>query len=675
MALRKWVLSQVDKDAAAQLAEACDLNPFLALLLVERGITEPEQALSFFAGDEMDDPFSLIDMDIAVERIVTALDNGERIMIYGDYDVDGITSTVLLYSYLQQQGARVEYRLPTREADGYGLHKGLIDEFADKKIDLLITVDNGITAVEEIAYAASLGIDVVVTDHHQPQAVLPKAVAVVDPHRVDCPSGCANYAGVGIVFLLVCALEGDDTTVLEEYGDLLALGMLADVMPLIGTVRGLVRRGLEVLNHLRRPGIRALAQVAGVLDKDLTATRVVFTLAPRLNATGRMQDPSLAAQLLLEKDYERAVQLAEAVQDCNVQRQTTEAHILQEIEDDLQAHPEKTADRVLVLAGGNWHVGVIGILAARLTERYGKPTVLLSIDGETANGSGRSIAGFSLFDALAACADTLTGFGGHELAAGIHLPVVNISAFREKINAYAAVKYPQMPFPTMEISLKLRPASVGVEMLGALAALEPLGNGNPAPVFGLFDMRLDNITPIGGDKHLRLSFSKGNTRLSVLKFHFSYKDCPLRCGDFFHLAVSLERNVYKGVVTTTILLKDMRHADTDESVLLDTARRFDAIMRRETKDAGEELLLSREEMGTLYRYLVRRKEFIGTLEQLHHLLDRPGMSMLALRVLIEIWREAGLCSVKDAGEVLQITVLPTDGKSDLTLTPLWQFLK
>ncbi len=675
MALRKWILPELNTDAAAALSEACEINPFLALLLTTRGITDQDEAYAFLLGEDADDPFSFADMDIAVERITRALDTGERIMIYGDYDVDGITAATLLYSYLKKQGGKVLYRLPTREGDGYGLHKALIDEFAEQQIDLVVTVDNGISAVEEIAYASEKGVDVVVTDHHQPRETLPAAVAVVDPHRADCPSGCVNYAGVGVAYMLACALEGDPDVIMEEYGDLVALGMLADVMPLTGTVRGLVRRGLDVMNHLRRPGLKVLAEFAGLLDKELTATRVVFSIAPRLNAAGRMSDPLVAAQLLLEEDPTRAAELAQTVQDCNTARQTAETQILKTIEAELQAHPERLAERVLVIEGENWHVGVIGILAARLTERYGKPTILLSVTNGIAKGSGRSIKGFSLFDALSASADTLTTFGGHELAAGLTLQPENIAAFREKINTYAAHTYPEMPIPTLRIDFKLRPAGVDVEKLAMIAALEPLGTGNPAPVFGLFGMRLDNITPIGGGKHLRLSFSKGDTRLSVLKFHTEYADFPVACGGVFDLAVSLEKNVYKGVVSPTILLKDMRYADTDETLLLDTARRFDAIMRRETADKGAKLLPPREQMGKLYRYLVSHQGFKGSLEQLYHILEEPTFSMLSIRILIEIWREAGLCTVNDTGDMLHISLLPSDGKSDLTATPLWQYLK
>ncbi len=674
MAIRKWLLPKLDTDAAAALAEACEINPFLAILLTTRGIVDPDEAYAFLLGEEMDDPFSFADMDAAVERIGLALDNGERIMVYGDYDVDGITSTALLYSYLKRQGANVQYRLPTREGDGYGLHMGLIDEFAEKDIQLVITVDNGVTAVEEIAYAAQKGIDVVVTDHHQPKEELPAAVAVVDPHRADCQSGCVNYAGVGVAFMLVCALEGDADSVMEEYGDLLALGMLADVMPLVGTTRNLVRRGLAVMNHLRRPGLRALAQLAGLSDKELTATRVVFSIAPRLNAAGRIADPIIAAQLLLEEDAAQAERLAQQVHDCNTARQTAETQILKCIEEDLIAHPEKLADRVLVIEGNDWPAGVIGILAARLTERYGKPSILLSVTDGIARGSGRSIEGFSLFDALCACADDLVTFGGHELAAGLSVLPGNIETFRKKINAYAKETHPQMPVPTLRVDFKLRPAGVDVEKLAMIAAMEPFGAGNPAPVFGLYGMRLDNITPIGNGKHLRLSFSKGETRLNVLKFHTEYQDFPISCGGVFDLAVTLEKNVYKGVVSPTILLKDMRYADTNEDDLLQTAQQFDALMRRETVDS-DDLLPSREQMGLMYRYLASKNGFKGTLEQLHHILEQPQFSMLSIRVLIEIWREAGLIAVHDFGEILQITVLPSDGKSDLTQTPMWQHLK
>jgi len=675
MAIRKWILPKLDTEVAATIAEECEINPFLALLLTTRGIKTADDAFAFLLGNDADDPFSFTDMDAAVERIGRAVDEGEKIMVYGDYDVDGITATALLYSYLKAQGADVSYRLPTREGDGYGLHKGVIDEFAAQDVSLVVTVDNGITANDEVEYAAEKGIDVVITDHHQPQDTLPNAVAVVDPHRTDCQSGCINYAGVGVAYMLVCALDGDSDAVMEKYGDLVALGTLADVMPLTGTTRSLVRNGLQVMNHLRRPGLKALAEISGMLDKELTASRVVFTLAPRLNAAGRMHDPLIAVQLLLESDYDTARTLAEKIQACNVERQTVESSILKQIEQRVRENPCETAARVLVVEGEDWPVGVIGILAARLTERYGKPAVVLSVKDGIAKGSGRSISGFSLFDAFSAVSDTAITFGGHELAAGITLKAENVAEFKERINTYAAQRFEEMPIAELKLDIKLRPSGIDVEKLMLLSLLEPLGAGNPVPQFGLFGMRLDNITPIGNGKHLRLSFSKGDARLSVLKFNTTYAEFPLTCGDVFDLVVMLEKNVYKGVITPTILLKDIRYIDTDEAELIAAQRRFEAIMRRETRDEGEKILPTREQMAELYRFLTKRTAFVGTLEQMHHLLNDADFPLLTMRLLLEIWREAKLINIDDFGDTLHISLLPSAEKRDLTATALWQFLK
>ncbi len=674
MAIKKWILPTLDADVAAKLAEECEINPFLALLLTTRGITEPEEAYAFLTAEEREDPFSFADMDAAVERITAALDTGERIAVYGDYDVDGITATALLYDYLKQRGGDVIYALPTREGGGYGLHTETVDAFYQQGVRLIITVDNGITAVDEVAYAASLGIDTVVTDHHKPQGQLPCAVAVVDPHRADCMSGCVNYAGVGVAFMLVCALEGDYDAVMESYGDLVALGTLADVMPLTGSTRGLVRDGLYRMGYLHRVGLRALVQEAGLIDKELTATRVVFALSPRLNAAGRVGDPDIAVRLLLEQNLETAKQLAEQIGNCNTTRQAQETQVFKAIEQRLRENPAILADRVLVLEGDDWPIGIIGILAARLTERYGKPTLLLSVKDGVAKGSGRSIEGFSLFDALENVREHLIAFGGHALAAGVTLSPENIAAFRAAINAYAATTYPEMPVPTLRLDFKLRPTGIDAEKLAMIAALEPFGNGNPAPVFGLFGMRLDNITPIGNGKHLRLSFSKGDVRVSVLKFHTEYADFPATCGALFNLAVVLEKNVYKGAVSVSVLLKDIQYADTDQQAVIDAARQYDALCRKETKAAGADLIPPRPLMAKLYRYLCSRKTFVGSIEQLQHILEEPNFSFLSIRVMIEIWRQAGLLEVTDNGDNLHITVIPADNKMDLTATKMWQYL-
>lgn len=678
MSIKRWVSLPLDKDAAAQLSEDCGAHPFLALLLNTRGITSAEDAAEFLYGTELnEDPFSLADMDLAVERVQRAIDGGERIAVFGDYDADGVTATVLLYSYLSSRGADVFYQLPEREGDGYGLHRPTIDRLAEEGARLIITVDNGIAAVDEVDYAREKGIDVVVTDHHQPQEVLPRAVAVVDPHRADCESAFKEYAGVGVAFLLACALEGDMDTVLEEYADLVALGTLADVVSLSGANRVLVRRGLECINHRERPGLRALAEAAGAGGKTLTATGTVFTLAPRINASGRMASPEYAARLLLCQSDEEAAALAEQVQALNVERQSVEAAILAEILGKLEKEPERLLDRVLVVEGKNWHPGVVGIIAARLLERFGKPCIVLSVreDG-MARGSGRSIRGFSLFEALTACSDVLTAFGGHELAAGASLKAEDIPRLRERINAYAAQRFAFMPVPELTIDIRLRPSQVSVDKLPLLEALEPCGAGNPAPVFALMHMQLDAISPIGGGKHLRLSVSRDGTRLTVMRFRQTADAFPVACGTRLNLAVSMERNEYNGMVSVSLIAKDIRIDGADQEQLVEGMQLYEKLMRGEPLTAHEVRLLlpSREETAALYRYLRQHPRFTGTLEQLAFAAPEAG-GPARVRVSLEALGQAQLLETADDGEFLSVRLLPVQGKADLQATPVMRRLQ
>lgn len=676
MGIKRWVLPPLDKETAAQLAEDCEINPFLALLLVTRGITDPESAADFLLGGEIaDDPFGFADMDAAVERIGRALDQRETMVVYGDYDADGVTSTALLYTYLREKGADVSYYIPDREKEGYGLHKESIDALHQQGVKLIITVDNGIAAVEEVAYAAALGIDVVVTDHHQPQETLPPAVAVVDPHRPDCGSAFKDYAGVGVTFKLACALEGDAAPVLERFGDLVAIGTLGDVMPLYGENRALVRAGMRILNEKKRPGLTALAKAAGVEGKELSSANVVFTLVPRINAAGRMSSPGQAARLLLTSQPEVAETLAEEIQQCNVLRQTTEGGILKEVMERLQREPRLLADRVLVIEGEGWHPGVVGIIAARVLERYGKPCILISVRDGEAKGSGRSVKGFSLFNAISACADLLTHFGGHELAAGVGLSAGDVPAFREKINHYAAERYPLMPVPELRLDFKLRPSQVDVEKLNLLKALEPVGAGNPSPVFGLFQMRLDNVTPLSGGKHVRMSVSRDDVRLSVLKFGTPYAEFPFECGQVLNLAVTLERNEYRGVVSPTVLAKEIRAAELDQEELILAMQQFDGILREETApEQAAAFMPERTELERVYRYLRGKKEWSGALEQLCYFLEQPRISYIRLRVALETLRQAGLIGLTDSGDSLKLTLLPVAGKVNLEETPILQYL-
>ncbi|MDD2362592.1 MAG: single-stranded-DNA-specific exonuclease RecJ [Oscillospiraceae bacterium] len=677
MSIRRWVLPPLDKEAAALLAEECEINPFLALMLVIRGKADAQSVSEFLLGSDItDDPFAFADMDIAVERLQRAIDNHEMIAVYGDYDADGITATVLLYSYLREKGADAVYYIPERENEGYGLHNESIDKLQKQGVRLIVTVDNGISSADEIEYASKFGIEVIVTDHHQPPNELPRAVAVINPHREDCGSEFKDYAGVGVAFKLVCAMEGDTETVLEKYGDLVAIGTLGDVMPLTGENRGLVKAGLQIINQGGRPGIQALRNVAGVGGRDVNSVSAVFSLVPRLNAAGRMESPDIAARLLMTTQEDIADSLAAQVQECNINRRLIECDILKQIDERLQNNPEISADRVIVIDGENWHTGIIGIIAARMVESCGKPCIIISTKDGEGKGSGRSIKGFSLYDAVSACSDMLSRFGGHETAAGLSLPEGKIQAFRKRINLVAAQLYPQMPVPELYIDLKLRPSQVDVEKLNLIAALEPFGEGNPQPVFGLFGMKLDNIMPMGQGKHLRLSVSRDGVRLSVVRFNTAYNDFPFECGQQVNLVVTIERNEYKGVVTPSLFLKDIRRTGMQQEELIGASRAFDNVIRRDaiTPEQAAEYIPDRAQLERTYKFVRKNKVWIGSLDQLCWFLKEPEIPYIRLRLSLEILYQAGLISFKEKGDTLEIKLLPAGGKVDITKTPILKYL-
>ena len=675
MQIRRWNEKKPNTELAAELAELCEIHPFLSLMLTARGWDTPEQVYAFLIGqDEEVDPFAYVDMDRAVERIQRAIDEKQRVLVYGDYDTDGITATVLLYTYLKQAGVDVLYRLPLRE-EGYGLHAESIEWAAEHGVQLIVTVDTGVTAVDEVALAAEHGIDVVVTDHHQPASVLPAAVAVVDPHREDCESHFKDLAGVGVAFMLVCALSGDGERVFAECGDLLALGTLADMMPLDGLNRDLMRRCLTILNESKRPGLVALRRLCGIEDKPVSSSSVSYCLAPRLNAAGRVADPDISAQLLLSSSVDEALSVAQKLQEINTARQEATAVIAAQVESRLEQHPEWLFERVLVVSGENWHAGLLGVVAARLMERYGKPVVVLSVgDDGVAHGSCRSLDGFSIYEAITACAEYTMLFGGHDMATGVTLAADQIDAFRAALNAYAAETCPQMPVSALNLTVRLRPDQINAEKLALLQVLEPFGLGNPVPLFGLYRMRLDNITAMGNGKHLRLSLSRDGVRISAVKFQTMPEEFPIPCGAVVNCVVSLDKNEYRGNTTVSVRVVDISYADTDREQMLADMRTFDDVLRGEAHPAPETVLATREQLARLYNMLRACKEWNGTPEQLCHALGDGAPTCLQTLVALEIWRQAGLVRWYDKGERMRITICPVEGKADLTATPLWQYI-
>lgn len=652
MSRKKWTVKNFDKETATMIAEELNVSPYAALLASARGIKTVDEAREFFSFAESIavDPFDFPDMYKAVKRIKTALENFERIAVYGDYDADGVTATALLYSYLEMQGADVVYAVPNRHTEGYGLSYNAIDNLSRMGAKLIITVDNGISAVEEAEYIRQLEMDLIVTDHHLPSDVLPDAVAVVDPHRQDCILPFKDYAGVGVAYKLICALEGEENEVTDSFLDLAAIGTIADVMPLHGENRSIVRRGTALINDSDRLGIQALIEVAGLDGKPIKSGTVAFGLSPRINAAGRIGSADRAIKLLLTEDYDEANDLANEINDDNVLRQQTEQEILNQAVEQIDENPTWKYDRVLVVCGDGWHDGVIGIVASRLVEKYGKPTVVITVDGATAKGSGRSIDGFSLYDALCACDSALDHYGGHTLAAGLSLDADKIDAFRKAINDYADKT--EFPDPVQNIDFKINPSCVNVELLDVIELLEPFGAGNPQPVFGLYNMTLTDITPIGSGKHLRLALRRGETMLNAVLFRMTQLDFPFVVRDVVDVAATFDSNEYLGQIRLNILVRNIKLHDMDEDVLFAGMRQFNSIMHGENGSYSS-ALPDREFIARVYKFVRGNGKW------------RYDNEMLCKRLGLSAQEYAKVSVAVEA--LLELGTLVYDGDGNLTL--------
>lgn len=674
MILRKWEVRPLDKERAAAFAQTYGVPFFLAMLMNIRGFDDAAHLREFLGeGEPLSDPFLLKDMDKAAARITRAVDNMEKIAVYGDYDADGVTSTAMLYSYLETRGADVIFYIPQREGEGYGMNIGAVEYLKEQGVSLIVTVDNGISSVQEVARANELGIDVVVTDHHRPQEILPDAVAVVDAYRPDDTSPYKHFSGVGIAFKLLMALEdgaGDVEDLLEAYSDLAAIGTIGDIVPLTGENRTLIRAGLERLSQSDRPGVQALLENAGIAGKALTSTNVAFTLVPRINATGRMGAPERAVRLLISGYEEEAEVLSEEICADNEERRRVEAEIAEAAFADIEAKGYMK-DRVVVVDGENWHHGVIGIVASRVTERCGKPCMIISRGETEAKGSGRSIEGFSLFEAICACGDLLIKFGGHPMAAGITLKPENIEAFRKRINQYAAEHFPQMPTQTVTLDCKLNPAALSVSMAQSLTQLEPFGNGNPQPVFGLFNMELSNVTPVGGGGHLRLTLEKNGAVITAMRFNTKPEELPYHIGDKIDLAVQLEAREFRGQPSLTVIVRDMKFAAFNTEKNRASLASFEKWQRGEVLSAEDKnrLYPDRACLAAIYRALrtVNGKET----DQVRFVSQfGKDMTLGLFKTALLVFEERGLVHSEIADDTFTATLIETSGKTDITRSPV-----
>lgn len=667
--MKNWIVSEINKDEAKKIQTEYGLPPILAMLLQIRGITKQEEIEDFLQNDSViASPFEIKDMQKGADRILTAIDNSEPICVYGDYDADGVTSTALLFSYLETVGANAIYYIPSREAEGYGMNKDAIDKLAEKGIKLIITVDNGIAAVDEIDYANSLGIDTVITDHHQPTGKLPNAVAVIDMHQKDCKSKYKMLSGVGVAFKLVMALEGENcdvSSLLDNYSDLLCIGTVGDIVELKSENRVFVKRGLVNIQQSDRVGINALVQTAGIAGKKITSGNVSFTLVPRINAVGRLGFSGKSVSLLLTEDEEEANEIAKQLNDDNTERKEIEQNILLKIDDMVKLRPEIVRDRVLVIDGEGWHQGVIGIVASKIKEFYGKPTIILSRDGDEAKGSGRSVEGFSLCDAIFACSDLLMHYGGHPMAAGLSLKSENIELFRKRINEYA-LQQEQMPFNACNIDCKLNPALLNVQLIEPLNYLAPYGAGNPTPMFGLYKMTLALVTPLSQNKHLRLQFKRNNSTVTVMKFFTTQQEFPYVAGDVLDLAVTLDINEFNGQRNLSVIAKEIKPSALDTEKFLQSQRNYEdfKLGLKLSFEQIDDLLPNREDFAILYVFLRKTGGYAFPIETLVHKLDYK-LSIGKIRVILDAMSELSLVTVSEGINSAQIRVSQVSKKVDL----------
>ncbi|MBO5066623.1 MAG: single-stranded-DNA-specific exonuclease RecJ [Clostridia bacterium] len=654
---KKWVVSPCDRELAADIAENCGIEPFAALLLCSRGLTDEFEVESFLFDTELIDPFTLPDMEIACERVHKAVDSGERITVFGDYDADGVTSTALMYSFLSSRGAVVDYYIPDRADEGYGMNNRAIDSLKERGTGLIVTVDNGISAIDEIEYAKSLGIDVVVTDHHKVGEVLPDAVAVVDPHREDSVCEFSEWAGVGVAFKFICAFDNDfGYDLLEEYGDLVALGTVADIVSLRSENRIIVRSGLAFINAglhdgTLRTGMKALIEACDN-SGAINSTGLAFRLSPRINAAGRLGSAERALKLLLSEDEEEARLIAEEISQLNSQRQSTEGAITEEAIKIIENNDDIKYRKVIVVSGDGWHQGVIGIVASRVAEKYGKPCIVISENDNVSRGSGRSIEGFSLYDALSYCSGTLVQYGGHVLAAGLSIDKDKIPEFRDKINEYAETLEPIVG--VLHIDCKLNPAGIDVDMVSSLQILEPYGAENPQPLFGLYGMYVSGIQSVGNGKHTRLSLKKNGISLSAIMFSVAPEALPYVTGDKVDAAVKLSENEYMGKTQVSVQVKDIRLSGYDEDKIIASERLYEDFCKGKedfTPFMGK-IIVDRAFCGDVYRYIKNNGGWRYSSEFLCYRLGLSEERLADCNIALDVLSELGIIILKEGKYIL-----------------------
>lgn len=644
--------------------ESAGYTPLLSAVLHTRGIESPEAAAEYLSHEEelLCDPYLLNDMDKAVARIKLALARGEKTAVYGDYDVDGITASCLIADYLRILGLDSEIYIPDRIDEGYGLNSEAVTILHDKGVSLIITVDCGITAVEEAMTAEALGMDIIITDHHECPEELPHASAVIDPKRRDSTYPNDILAGVGVAFKLACALSGDVSGMLERYSDLVALGTVADVMPLIGENRVLVYKGLEKLKTSPRPGFAALLKESGVSGRPLSSTTVGFSLAPRINAAGRLCKTETSVSLLLTDNESEAHSCAVELCELNRHRQELETKVWSESVKELGDEPP---DCPIVLCNENWHPGVVGIAASRLAEEYKLPAIIIYLDGDNGKGSCRSYGTFNLFDALDACSQHLEGFGGHAFAAGLSIKREKINIFRRELADYYR-KHKPAELPMLKPELLLDDlALLTMEDVSSLDLLEPCGGGNPKPLFCVCGVVIESITSIGGGRHLRLNVAKHGRKLDCVFFSHSLDNIDASVGDIADICFVPQINEFRSQRSVQLLIADVRPSFVP---------RFCQDIFDGVAALSEDTRLERDQLAGVWRRLVQTGRDIDIPQSELFGGETFSVGPVSLCLCLKVFEELGLINVKTADDVISVHICENSSKTDLEKSPLFRRL-
>ena len=556
---KKWQIYQANEEKVEEISKKYKINKLLATILSNREITEKEQIEKFLNPKRNDfyNPYEMLDMEIAVKRIIKAIEDKEKIIIYGDYDVDGITSVTVLKSFLEERGINIAEYIPNRLEEGYGLNKKAVKEISEQKYTLMITVDCGISAIEEIEYANSLGIETIITDHHEPGNELPKALAVIDAKRKDNTYPFRNLAGVGVVFKLIQAISielGLEEKEYLKYLDIVCIGTISDIVPLVDENRVIVKLGLKLVEQTKNLGLKEILESTGYNKID--STTISFGVAPRINACGRMGHQEEALKLFLSKDKNEVIELTQKLNEYNRIRQETEKNIYNEaIEQIEQIDLDK--QHTIILMGKNWHHGVIGIVSSKITELYFKPSILLCEEGEEGKGSGRSIPGFDLYEALTECNELIEKFGGHSMAVGINVKKDNFEKFKEKFEEIAKQKHIEEIVPILKIDALINLDEIDKNIVESLKELEPFGEENKMPLFAIKNLKIDSIRALSEGKHLKLTLKDNKNIINAIGFNLGYMSNEYKIGDKIDVVGNLEINTFNGVDNIQINLKDV----------------------------------------------------------------------------------------------------------------------